>query len=52
MRTTNPRCRTAAILEKSKNRYISAAVRPISIKFGTTTQFDRLERSYRENLKI
>ena len=38
--TTNPRWRTAAILEKSKNRHISAAVWPMSTKFGTVTQFD------------
>ena len=34
-RITNPRWRTAAILEKSKNCYISAAVQPIFTKFGT-----------------
>ena len=35
---TNPRWRTAAILEKSKNRHISAIVWPILTKFGTATQ--------------
>ena len=38
-RITNPRWRTAAILEKLKNRHISAAVQPILTKFGTVTQF-------------
>ena len=42
-RIANPRWRTAAILEKSKNRYISNAVWPTSTKFGTTTQFGPLE---------
>jgi len=42
---TNPRWRTAAILEKSKNYHISPAVRTISIKFDRTTQFDPLELS-------
>jgi len=32
-------------LEKSKNRHILAAVRAISTKFGTVTQFDFLDRS-------
>ena len=45
--TTNPRWRTAAILEKSKNSYISAAVWPISTKFGAATQFGTLEPSDR-----
>ena len=40
---SNPRWRTAAILEKSKNRYISAAVRAISTKFGMMTQYDPLD---------
>ena len=31
--------------EKSKNRHISAAVRAISTKFGTMTQFDPHDRS-------
>jgi len=46
-RITNPRWRTAAILEKSKNCYISAAVRAILTKFGTLMQFDPLDRSDR-----
>ena len=37
----------AAILKKSKNRNISAAVKVISTKFGTVMQFDPLERSDR-----
>jgi len=44
---TNPRWRTAAILEKSKNHHISATVWPISTKFGMVTQFDALDRSHR-----
>jgi len=43
-RITNPRWRTAAILEKSKNCYISAAVRAILTKFGVRMQFDPLDR--------
>ena len=39
-------------LEKSKNRHISAAVQAISIKFGTQTQFDPLERPNRLKFKI
>ena len=39
------RWRTAAILEKSKNCYISAAVRAILTKFGTVMQFYPLDRS-------
>ena len=39
---TNPRWRTAAILEKSKNCYISAAVRAILTKFGTQMQLNHL----------
>ena len=39
-------------LEKLKNRHISAAVWAISIKFGTQTQFDPLERPNREISKI
>ena len=46
-RITNPRWRTAVILEKSKSRHISAAFRPMSTKFGTATQFDPLELSDR-----
>ena len=42
--TTNPTWRTAVILEKLKNRHISAA---ISTKFGKATQFDPLEPSDR-----
>jgi len=44
---TNPRWRTTAILEKQKNRDISAAFSPISTKFGTATQFGALEPSDR-----
>jgi len=43
--TTNPRWRTAAILEKSKNSHISARVGPIATKFVTLTQFDPLDHS-------
>jgi len=42
---TNPRWRTIAILEKSKNRHISATVGPIATKFGMMTQFDPLDHS-------
>jgi len=34
-------------LEKSKNRHISAAVRPILTKFGMTMHFEHLLRSDR-----
>ena len=51
-RTTNPRWQTAAILEKSKNCYISAAVRVIMKKFGKMMQFEPLERPDRKNLKL
>jgi len=40
---TNPSWQTAAILEKSKNRHISAAVWPISTTFGMATQSNHLE---------
>ena len=43
-RITNPRWRTAAILEKSKNCYISAAVQPILTKFGMVKHFEHLDR--------
>ena len=43
MRITNPTWRTAAILEKSKNRQISATVWPIATKFGKITQIDSPE---------
>ena len=46
-RVTNPRWRTAAILEKWKNCYISAAVRAILTKFGKMLQFDPFKRSDR-----
>jgi len=36
-RIINPRWRTAAIFERSKNCYISSVVHAISIKFGTMT---------------
>jgi len=39
-RITNPRWQTAAILEKSKNHHISAAVWAVSTKFGMIIQFD------------
>ena len=38
--------------EKSKNRYISAAVSAISTKFGRVTQFGPRDRSVRYNLKF
>ena len=44
---TNPRWRTAAILEKLKKCYISAAVPAILTKFGMQMQFDPLDRSDR-----
>jgi len=47
--TTNPTWRTAVILEKLKNRHISAA---ISTKFGKATQFDPLEPSDRYKFQI
>ena len=43
-RITNPRWQKAAILEKLKNCYISAAVRAILTKFGMRMQFDPLDR--------
>jgi len=43
-RITNPRWRTAAILEKSKNRHISTVVQPILTKFGMLKHFDPLDR--------
>jgi len=46
-RITNPRWRTAAILEKSKNCYISAAVRTILMKFSMIMQFGLLDCSDR-----
>ena len=44
-RITNPRWRSAAILQKSKNRHISVAVCAIATKFGTMTQFDTVDAS-------
>jgi len=44
-RITNARWRTAAILEKLKNRHISATVWPIVTKFGTMTHIDPLDPS-------
>jgi len=38
--------------KKSKNRHISAAVREISTRFGTITQFGPLDRSDRCKFKI
>ena len=49
---TNPRRRTAAILEKSKNCYISSAVQPILTKFGMGKYFEPLDRLDRQKLKI
>jgi len=46
-RITNPRWRTAVILEKSKNRHISAVVQAISTEFGMMMQFEPLDRSDR-----
>jgi len=43
VRITNPRWRMVAILEKSKDCYVSAAVRAILTKFGTRMQFDPLD---------
>ena len=51
-RITNPRWRTAAILEKLKNCYISATVRAILTKFGTMMQFDPLDRPDRQKFEI
>ena len=49
-RITNPRWRTAAILEKSIYHHISAAVQPLFTKFGTLVQFNPLDRV--KNLKL
>ena len=46
-RITNPRWRTAAILEKLKNCYISAVVQPILTKFGMVKHFEPLDRTDR-----
>jgi len=43
---TNPRWRTAAILEKSKNRRISATIWPIDSKFGSVTHFSCIDPSH------
>ena len=44
-RITNPRWRTAVILEKSKvHHIISAAVQPILTKFGMMMHFEPLDR--------
>jgi len=45
---TNPRWRTAAILEKIEKRHISATASPIAEIFGTVTQFDPLDHSHPE----
>ena len=42
-RTTNPRWRTGAILKKPLNRYISATVWLILIRFGTVTHIGPLQ---------
>jgi len=51
-RITNPRWRTAAILEKSINCYISAAVQPILTQFSTMMHFESLDRTYRQKFEI
>jgi len=51
-RITNPRWRTAAILEKSKNCHILSAVQPIFTKFVTLVQFDLLTVPAVKNLKF
>jgi len=51
-RITNLRWRTAAILEKSKNRHISATVWPSATKCGKLMQFDPCESQKFEILKI
>ena len=48
MSITNPIWGTAAVLEKSRNRYMSATVRPISTKFGTIRKIDPLEPSVKK----
>ena len=50
--TANPRRRTAAVLEKSKNRHICATVRSISTKFGMAKQFNPLEPSNCQKFEI
>jgi len=45
MYITNPRQRTIAILEKSKNCHISATVGPIATKFVMLMQFVALDHS-------
>jgi len=42
----------AAILKKSKNRHISAAVSAISTKFGRVTQFGHRDRLARYKFEI
>jgi len=42
----------AAILKNRKIAIISAAVRPISMKLGTVTSFDPLDRPTVKNLKF
>ena len=49
---TNPRWRTAAILEKSKNGHISATVSPISTKFGRRRSSAFLSRAIVKNMKF
>jgi len=49
---TNPRWRTAAILEKLKNRHISAAVQPILTQFGMMMNFEPLDRRDRQKFEI
>jgi len=47
----NQRWRTAAILEKSKNRHISATLWPIAAKFGMVTHFGSLEPYHPQNFQ-
>ena len=51
-RITNPRWRTAAIVEKLKNCYNSATVRAILTKFGTVKHINLLDRPTVKNLKF
>ena len=44
-RITNPRRQMAAILERLKNRHISAMVSPTARKFGTVMHIDCLDPS-------
>ena len=46
LKVSNLKIEDGRHLEKSKSRHISAAIRLISTKFGTATQFDPIDRSY------